>query len=590
MDNCPEAANADQADGDDDGVVDECDNCPADANMDQADADADGVGDACDEPPPGQGDADLDGVLDADDNCPNAPNVNQADFDTDGSGDVCDNCPNTSNSNQADADEDGVGDACEGDRDDDGVPDDDDNCLTVPNADQEDGDGDGVGDACDNSPTDPNPGQQDSDGDGVGNASDNCPSILNSDQTDSDGDGFGNACDNCPNMANANQADGDGDGIGDACEDDQDSDGVPDDTDNCISVANVSQADTDTDGVGNACDNCPQMANADQADGDSDTVGNVCDNCPSHANADQADTDGDGVGNVCDTTGGTPAPLSVTINGGTSRMAYPCEELAITASSMPSGDTFTWTKTAGGDIDFIANGAMLDVAVPAGAAAQQQFTFTVTGELTGYSAGFASVTITVKALDETPQMVETRSSGAAQPGDTVTLDLDDSEDAEVVWTQDDGDKIEAGTITPVDDQSSTFMAPAVTSTVTLNFNASGCRADMPGVPLQGAVSVPIQVASITSFDLPATVTIGVPLTLSDFLTIGAGAPAQLEVLFFVAGNGDLPPGVQAQITGPNADVLEVSAGAGQSITVDVQIVGTAGVLAEQSDMILIVAP
>lgn len=47
-DNCPDAGNPDQADGEPDGVGDLCDNCPLDANNRQEDGDGDGVGDACD--------------------------------------------------------------------------------------------------------------------------------------------------------------------------------------------------------------------------------------------------------------------------------------------------------------------------------------------------------------------------------------------------------------------------------------------------------------------------------------------------------------------------------------------------------------
>ncbi|MBL0039494.1 MAG: thrombospondin type 3 repeat-containing protein [Xanthomonadales bacterium] len=64
------------------------DNCPAAANNDQADMDNDGVGDACDP------DVDGDGDLNNADNCPLVVNADQADSDGDGIGDVCDAYPN----------------------------------------------------------------------------------------------------------------------------------------------------------------------------------------------------------------------------------------------------------------------------------------------------------------------------------------------------------------------------------------------------------------------------------------------------------------------------------------------------------------
>lgn len=189
-------------DTDGDGINDDVDNCPNIANADQADNDGDGIGNVCDD------DDDNDGILDTDDNCPLIANADQADTDGDGIGDVCDddddndgvldtddNCPLTANADQADNDLDGIGDICDDDDDNDGILDVDDNCAVIVNPNQLDSDGDGVGDVCDVCPLD---ADNDIDGDGVCGDIDNCPTVVNPDQADSDCDGVGDVCDVCP--------------------------------------------------------------------------------------------------------------------------------------------------------------------------------------------------------------------------------------------------------------------------------------------------------------------------------------------------------------------------------------------------------
>jgi hypothetical protein len=217
-DDCPNAFDPGQADGDGDGAGDACDDCPALANPTQADADGDGIGDACD-PCPNGDDSDADGVCDDVDVCPFRPDPSQADADGDGFGDACDYCVGT--------------------------------------------------------------GMFDNDGDGLCDGADVCPYRFDPAQTDTDGDGVGDACDDCPAVADPAQRDADGDGIGDACDQcpasaDTDADGVCDVRDDCPAVANPEQADTDGDGVGDACDDCPLIANPGQEDADGDGIADAC--------------------------------------------------------------------------------------------------------------------------------------------------------------------------------------------------------------------------------------------------------------------------------------------------------------------------
>ena len=141
-------------DTDSDGVNNDADNCPNDANPNQEDFDNDTMGDACDD------DNDNDLVNNSDDAFP---------FDV---------------TEHSDIDGDGIGDNADADDDNDGLNDTDDAFDNDANE-TTDTDGDGIGNNAD----------ADDDGDGIVDESDNCPLVANADQADADNDGIGTACD-----------------------------------------------------------------------------------------------------------------------------------------------------------------------------------------------------------------------------------------------------------------------------------------------------------------------------------------------------------------------------------------------------------
>jgi hypothetical protein len=154
------------------------------------------------------------------------------------------------------------------------------------------------------------------------------------------------------------------------------------------------------------------------------------------------------------------------------------------------------------------------------------------------------------------------------------------------------------------DRAQVFTAPNVATTTELHFDVDVDCDDDSEPEFCGLVNVEVQVATITTFDLPDTIEQGQSITLTetDFLTID-GAPANVELLFFpeVLGNGAVPDGVcidndgdidcDGDIDGAATYQLSVSATATlQTFTVRVQVRSTGGLLAETTDNIEIVAP
>ena len=210
----------DNADSDDDGIIDTKDAFPEDPT-EWYDTDGDGTGnnaDAFDNDPTETTDTDNDGTGDNSDAFPSNP-AESKDTDGDGTGDNADAFDNDATEN-TDTDGDGVGDNTDVfptdatetiDTDEDGTGDNSD-AFPTNAAESKDTDEDGVGDNADIFPTDATE-TIDTDEDGTGDNSDGFPTD-DSETTDTDGDGVGDNSDAFP-LDDTETTDTDGDGVGD---------------------------------------------------------------------------------------------------------------------------------------------------------------------------------------------------------------------------------------------------------------------------------------------------------------------------------------------------------------------------------------
>jgi len=238
--------------------------------------------------------------------------------------------------------------------------------------------------------------------------------------------------------------------------------------------------------------------------------------------------------------------------------------------------------------------------------------FAATGSAPNFSTRISDpVDITVRGFNATA--VGTKSSGAAKPTQTVTIDLADGVIAtSAAWVQDPADAVRVA-LTPSGNRAATFLAPQVTATTNLHFVAViDCNPAGAGTVQGGTLTVPIQVATVEL--LPLTVSVGQVVNFYDFVRVNGQSetPATLadkglELFFFAstpcnpACSGTepcdgLPNGVEVSIcqtlltpscVNHGLGDMTVTAGAGQTIEIRARLFGTANELASDCDSVVI---
>jgi len=279
----------------------------------------------------------------------------------------------------------------------------------------------------------------------------------------------------------------------------------------------------------------------------------------------------------------------------------------------PTVQTITWTQPGGPSVGLNPTTNPTAFTAPTSNSGASQFlTFQATGSATGFDNGSDTVEISTRPVNTTA--VGTKSSGAAKPTQTVTIDLADGVNQALVpvWVQDVGDPQKVVLTQPQESRSATFSAPQVTATTDLHFIAViNCVAGGKGAVQGGALTVPIQVATVEL--LPLTVSVGQVVHFYDFVKVNGcpnpgnpGCPSEtpatlaskgLQLFFFAstpcipACSGaepcdGLPNGVDLSID-QNTGNMTVTAGAGQTIEIRARLFGTANELASDCDTVVI---